>query len=116
MASIYLTVKNLPPGIQMNKENTILCGVWFGPKPAMRSLLQPVVQMLHSLYTVVITMKVPDGVKTVRAMLLNGIFDLVAKAPIVKPVPIQGLVICVVVVCIFRTWNHYRQHERMQVS
>lgn len=87
---VYLTVNNLPPSIRTNKENTMLCGLWFGPKPPMRALLRPVVEMLQSLYTVGITMKVPSGSKTIRAMLLNGIFDLVAKAPIVNMIQFNG--------------------------
>ena len=88
--SVYLIVNNLPPGIRTNKENTILCGLWFGPKPAMRSLLQPIVEMLQSLYTAGITMKIHGGIKTIRALLLNGIFDLVAKAPIVNMIQFNG--------------------------
>ena len=87
---VYLIVNNLPPGIRTNKENTILCGLWFGPKPAMRSLLQPIVEMPQSLYTAGITMKIHGGIKTIRAMLLNGIFDLVAKAPIVNMIQFNG--------------------------
>ena len=87
---VYLIINNLPPSIRTNKESTLLCGLWFGPKPAMRSLLRPVVEMLQSLYTVGITIKVPGGIKTVRAKLLNGIFDLVAKAPIVNMIQFNG--------------------------
>jgi len=93
---VYLTINNLPPRIRTNKANTILCGLWFGPKPAIRSLLQPVVEMLQSLYTVGITIKVPSGIKTVRAMLLNGIFDLVAKAPVVNMTQFNGEYGCLV--------------------
>lgn len=74
----------------------ILCGLWFDPKPAIRSLLQPVVAMLRSLYTVGITMRVPSGIKTIRAMLLNGIFGLVAKAPIVNMIQFNGEYGCLV--------------------
>ena len=83
-------INNLPPTIRANKENTLLCGLWFGPKPAMKSLLQTTTKMLQSLYTVGITMKVRSGIKTIRAMLLNGIFDLVAKAPVVNMMQFNG--------------------------
>ena len=52
--------------------------------------------MLQSLYTVSITIKVPSGIKTVRAMLLNGIFDLVAKAPVVNMTQFNGEYGCLV--------------------
>ena len=81
---VYLTIYNLPPSFRINKEKMILCWVWVGPKPAMKTLHQPVFQMSQSLYTVGITIKVPDWMKTIRATLLTGIFDLVAKAPIVN--------------------------------
>ncbi len=87
---VYLVVNNLPPGIRMNKENTILCGIWFGPKPAMKSLLQPVVDMLESLHAIGISMKIYGDVKTIHAVLLNGIFDLVAKALVVNMVQFNG--------------------------
>ena len=29
---VYLTIANLPPNIRTNNENTLLCGIWFGPK------------------------------------------------------------------------------------
>ena len=35
-------------------------------------------------------MKTPDGIKTIRAMLLNGIFDLIAKAPLVNMKQFNG--------------------------
>ena len=40
--------------------------------------------MLRSLYTIGISMAVPSGIKTIRAKLLNGVFDLVAKAPVIN--------------------------------
>jgi len=82
---VYLTIENLPPRIRFKNENTITCGLWFGPKkPAMNLLLLPVVKMLRSLYTIGISMAVPSGIKTIRAKLLNGVFDLVAKAPVIN--------------------------------
>ena len=80
---VYLTILNLPPRIRMKDENTLLCGLWFGPqKPPIMSLLKPVTKFLKSLYTVGTTMMTRDGIRTIRAMLLTGVFDLVAKAPI----------------------------------
>ena len=67
---VYLVVNNLPLSIRMNKENMILCCVWFGPKPSMKSLLKPVVEMFQSLHVAGISIKVPEGMKTLRAILL----------------------------------------------
>jgi len=53
---VYLTIENLPPRIRFKNENTITCGLWFGPKkPAMNLLLLPVVKnapiTIHRRYT-----------------------------------------------------------------
>ena len=37
----------------------------------MKTLLQPVVQMLQSLYTVGITIKVPDGMEDYKSVITN---------------------------------------------
>ena len=61
---VYLTIANLPPNIRTNNENTLLCGIWFGPKkPPIKLLIEPVVEMLQSLYTVGITMQTPSESK-----------------------------------------------------
>ena len=94
---VYLNIYNLPPSIRTNSENTLLCGLWFGPqKPAIKALLQPVVKMLQSLYTVGLTVKVRSGAKTIRAILLNAVFDLVAKAPILNMKQFNGMYGCLV--------------------
>lgn len=62
----------------------------------MKSLLQPVVEMLQSIHVAGISIKVPEGVKTVRAVLLNHVFDLVAKAPIVNMTQFNGKHECLV--------------------
>ena len=56
----------------------------------MRSLLQPVINMLQSLLAIGFTMKINGTVNTVRAVVLNGIFDLVAKAPVVNMIQFNG--------------------------
>ena len=77
---VYLTIANLPPNIRTNNENTLLCGIWFGPKkPPIKLLIEPVVEMLQSLYTVGITMQTPSGIKTIYVMLLNGILTSLLK-------------------------------------
>ena len=52
--------------------------------------------MLQSIHTVGIAIKVSEGVKTLRAVLLTGILDLVAKAPIVNMNQYNGKYVCLV--------------------
>ena len=88
---IYLSIANLPPAIRYNSANTLICGLWFGPKkPPINALIKPVIKMLRSLYVVGTTMLTPAGIKTIRAKLLTGIFDLVAKAPLLNMKQFNG--------------------------
>ena len=78
---VYVVVLNLSPHIRMNSTNIILCGVWVGPsKPIMSLLLNPVAKYLETLSSVGMQINTPDGIVTVRAKLILGIFDLPAKA------------------------------------
>ena len=52
--------------------------------------MQPVMSMLMSLYSLGITMLTPVGIKTIRAKLLTGVFDLLAKAPLLNMKQFNG--------------------------
>ena len=69
---VYLTIVNLPPSTRANSANTLLCSLWFGhQKPPTNTLLAPVVEMLKTLLTTGITVRTPEGIKTIRAILLD---------------------------------------------
>ena len=69
---VYLTIVNLPPSTRANSANTLLCSLWFGhQKPPTNTLLAPVVEMLKTLLTTGITVRTPEGMKTIRAILLD---------------------------------------------
>ena len=89
---VYLMVCNLPPNIRMNEKFILLAGVWFGPKkPKNISLvLQPVIDKIKILSDKGISAHTPAGLKTIRAMLLAGIFDLPAKAMVLNTVQFNG--------------------------
>lgn len=92
---VYLTIANLPPSIRANSANTLLCSLWFGYlKPPINTLLAPVVEMLEYLFTNGIRVLTPGGMKTIRAILLTGIFDLIAKAPILNMKQFNGAYGC----------------------
>lgn len=72
---IVLAVTSLPPGI------LILAGVWQGSvKPPMEKILSPLLEKLQILKDDGIDVQTPNGLKTVRACLLMGVFELPAKA------------------------------------
>jgi hypothetical protein len=65
----------------MDFRNLLLAGVWLGcVKPAVNSILQPVLDKLYSLSTEGVQLKTPNGPKTLKARLLACVFDLPAKA------------------------------------
>ena len=50
----------------------------------MNTLLTPIMENLDHLSTIGFTFSSPAGVKTVRIKQLFGIFDLIAKAPVLN--------------------------------
>lgn len=54
-------------------------------------------------------MRMASGIKTIRAMLLNGIFDLAAKAPVVNMMQLNGEYGCLV--CTHPGSHHSRGHH-----
>lgn len=88
---VYLIVNNLPPRIRMNSENVILCAMWCGPgKPPVHCLLKPIMEMMKTLSTIGITLQTPDGIRTIRAKLLLGVFDMPAKAIVLNAKQFNG--------------------------
>lgn len=80
---VYLVILNLPANIRMNSENVIMCSLWVGPtKPIINLLLDPVMKSLQQLSTVGVTIQNLSECVTVRAKLVNGVFDLPAKAAV----------------------------------
>ena len=80
---VFLTILNLPASIRMKVENVLLVGLWYGPsKPPMKMLLEPVLESLRELSISGVVVRTPIGLKTFRAMLVMGVFDLPAKAAV----------------------------------
>ncbi len=94
---VFLTILNLPASIRMKAENVLLCGLWYGPtKPPISGLLDPVLNNIQRLTTVGMSMMTPAGLRTVRAKLVMGIFDLPAKAAVLCARQFNGLHGCAV--------------------
>ena len=85
MWPIYLALTNLPPLIRMNMENIIVCGMWIGvDKPDMTTLLRGTVRMLENARDFGLRLVTPNGPRMFHFKPLIGVFDLVAKAPILN--------------------------------
>lgn len=88
---IQLAITNLPPDIRMNIANLVLAGVWLGPvKPDMVKIVQPVLDKIENLYHHGVKVDTPEGPKTVKACLLLGVFDLIAKAMVANCTQFNG--------------------------
>lgn len=75
----------------MRSNNVILCALWCGPgKPPVQYLLEPVMKVMESLLTMGITIRTPNGMKTIRGKLLVGIFDMPAKAIVLNTKQFNG--------------------------
>ena len=80
---VFLTILNLPASIRMKAENVILAGLWYGPsKPPMTLLLEPVLKSLQGLSASGVVVRTPTSLRTIRAMLVMGVFGLPAKAAV----------------------------------
>ena len=78
---IQLAIANFPPEIRMNIDYLLLAGVWLGTvKPVIDKIVQPVLDKIEKLYHCGVDVRTPDGPKRVKACLLMGVFDLIAKA------------------------------------
>ena len=88
-------ILNLPPSIRYNSANIILLAIWCGPtKPSMKFLFQPVIDTLNTLHCKGINIQTHEGPKTIHAKVLNGIFDTVAKAPVMGMKQFNGICGC----------------------
>ena len=92
---VCAVILNLPPSIRYNSANIMLLAIWCGPaKPSMNFLFQPVVDALNTLYSKGISIQTHEGLKTIRGKVLNGIFDTVAKAPVMGMKQFNGVCGC----------------------
>ena len=93
MWPIFLMISNFPPEVRMLERFLIFAGIWFGPsKPSDMSLiLEPIITKIKELTTTGVTVSTPSGNKQIKAILLAGVFDLPAKASILKTVQFNVL-------------------------
>ena len=88
---IYLALWNLPPAVRMLKKNLVTCAFWIGTgKPPANPFLSGLVNLFRRLGSQGIRIKTSAGVKTVLFKPLFGVFDLIAKAPMLNMVQFNG--------------------------
>ena len=69
----------------MNKENLAVVSLWVGTcKPNMDILFQPLVEPVHNLSHSGLVVDTPFGKNILKFSSVLGIFDIVAKAPILN--------------------------------
>lgn len=82
---------NLPAGVRNLKRNIITCIFWFAKsKPEMPLLFGYFKQKLHEINTTGLRVKMPTCTATLYLKPLFGVFDLVAKAPILNMIQVNG--------------------------
>ena len=88
---VYLQIANLSPSVQFRQDNIITCGLWVGQtKPNMDIILTPILQEISRINNMGFSLMMPEGSKVVRIKLLFGIFDLIAKAQVLKMKQFNG--------------------------
>ena len=88
---VIIALFDLPPTVRMNKDNMIIVALWVGKsKPTMCVLLEPVKSLFHKLSTEGIDIETSGRINNVKFHVLFGIFDLVAKAPILNMMQFNG--------------------------
>ena len=87
-------------------------GLWYGPsKPPMKMLLEPVLESLRELSISGVVVRTPTGLKTFRAMLVMGQFDLPAKAAVLCAKQYNGEHGCAVCGCASGMGHVYTSHS-----
>ena len=82
---IFLSLTNLPPHLRMLKRNIVTCLFWVAKsKPPMPLFLGYFNEMIQKVNSTRLTVKTPDGIKMFYLKPLFGVFDMVAKAPVLN--------------------------------
>lgn len=91
---LYMMINELPFKIRKQRENMILCGLWFGDtKPFMHSFTEPLLKSLHVLEKG-ISISVDNKMETCSAYLISLTADLPAKSAILNTIQFNGQYSC----------------------
>ncbi len=82
---IFLSLNNLPPQLQMLKNNIITCMIWVAKsKPPMQRFLSYFKEIIQNINLTKLSVNTKDDNKTFYVKPLYGVFDMIAKAPILN--------------------------------
>lgn len=89
---VIIAFSNLPRNIRMNKDNLVIVALWVGEfKPPMDVLFDPLLHLFKQLSNQGVTLYTSSGERNFKFSPLLGIFDLVAKAPILNMNQFNGV-------------------------
>lgn len=93
---IYLAINELSPPKRFSRENIIFVGIWQGKgKPPMNHFLEIFVQLLNSLYTNGVEIKIDGQLLNVKLSVICCVADLPAKAEILNMSYFNGSHACI---------------------
>jgi hypothetical protein len=79
-----IALSNMLPTVRMNKDNLITVAIWAGEsKPILNKLFAPLKSLFSQLAHGIKVLS-PAGVKIMKFQPIFGVFDLVAKAPVLN--------------------------------
>ena len=80
---VFIALSNLEPTIRMRKDNLVTIALWVDQsKPKFEELFSPLIKIFNKLSISGLKINTPLGQKILKFKPLFGIFDLVAKAPV----------------------------------
>ena len=89
---MIIALTNLPPNIRMNKDNLVTVAIWAGEsKPPIQVFFKSLKSLLDELETTGVAVPTSSGMKTIRFRPVLGLFDLIAKAPILSMNQFNGV-------------------------
>ncbi|KAJ1531912.1 hypothetical protein ONE63_000555 [Megalurothrips usitatus] len=92
---IYYSINELRYEDRTKKENILLAGLWFGPKPNVNLLLKPLYDKMLKLETNGVYLSLPNGQNiVVKAKVLGAVGDLPAKAAFMRFTHFNGMYSC----------------------
>ena len=87
-----IALSNLIPSVRMNKDNIITVALWVGQsKPSFHNLFAPLLDLFETLSVQGLKIKTSLGEKIIKFKPLFGVFDLVAKAPVLAMNQFNGI-------------------------
>lgn len=82
---VIIALSSLKPTIRMRKDNLVTIALWVGQsKPKFEELFSPLLKLFNRLSVSGLKINTSRGLKIYKFKALFGIFDLVAKAPVLS--------------------------------